>query len=228
MIGSPAKMSDILGMNAARRLRAQRRARDNVLAVQTTQGLHFPTTEQLLRGFPFFRGVLARDMEEFAARLDVLSAGAKDSERVPTLCRLARGLANVNHLHAVDELTSLLITDAAVAAIAGGPEAILRCRIYAAHLGVDLAAQEVATASLTRALAQDWHLEGDGSDLVWQSLGWLAYCGQSEMVRLNPELAISLMDTPSERVMANADEFRLRVERCVFEIAQAESSFEAI
>jgi hypothetical protein len=90
--------------------------------------------------------------------------------------------------------------------------------IYAALLGDVDAAHAVAAEAALAAYVQDWHLEGDGRDLVWQAAAWSAFAA----VRVGPfrRLPYAISEVPSvrDRVDAFAEEFRLQANRLFAEV----------
>ncbi len=209
----PLNHEEILGMSEARHYRAARRDEDARLRAAAASGDRHPTADDLLRGHPLQGGNLARDVREFVARA---SKGLTDPAALESLRRLERAASET-----APNAEAVL---AAVRTCRLSPEADpdgslrLRCVIYAALLGDVDAAHAVAAEAALAAYVQDWHLESDGSELVWQAAAWSAYAA----ARLGPfrrlPYAVTEMPSARERVDAFADEFRLKVFRLSSEV----------
>lgn len=143
-------------------------------------GLHLPTEEELLRGMGFFRGELAADIREYAARL---------SRRIrkrpnPSLAALAASLDELTIEPSEDAIQSL---DTVLAETEGKERAVveagrLRCQFYLANFGdpdsVARIAGEMATLALTDLR------EGEEVELLWHALAWSAHsCSIARMQR---------------------------------------------
>jgi hypothetical protein len=214
----PTNHEEILGMAQARRDRARRREEDRHLRAATASGARHPTVDDLLRGHPLQGGELARDVREFVA---VAVDGLVDPASVESLKRLGNAARQAGPGGSADGAAIL----AAIQACCFSPEADpngtirLRCVIYAALLGDVDAAHAVAAEAALVAYTQDWHLEGDGSDLVWQAAAWSAFAaGRVGPFRRLP-YTISEMPSVRDRVDAFAEEFRLRVGRLFVEVS---------
>ncbi len=197
-------------------VRTRCRLADAELRRRTLEGSHLPSVEQLLRGFPFASGEIAKDSVEFARELLAWCAALEDpsvAERIrPALVRLLDGPTP----RAVQGLADAVGPDAGTQQHPELLGALLRCRVYLAHLGSEKAALAVALDAVRIAYFQDWEAEGDGADVVWQSLGWLlrtAYLRASRQGGGNVEPG----GIATAVVQRTATEFEARIRRCVAE-----------
>jgi len=213
----PVNYEEILGMAQARRDRAGRRDEDGRLRAAAASGDRHPTADELMRGHPLQGRDLACDVREFVAKA---TQGITDPAALESLGRLGRAARDAGSGGTTDGAAIL----AAIRSCRLSPEADpdgsvrLRCVIYAALLGDVDAAHSVAAEAALAAYVQDWHLEGDGSDLVWQAVAWSAYAAASVGPFRRLPFAITEMSSVRERVDAFADEFRLKVGRLSAEL----------
>ncbi len=211
------ELEEILGMGHARRMRGQRRAEAAEMMSRAAEGDHLPTTDQLLRGYPFLGGDMVLDIRSFVA---AASSEALDREEFESLRRLTAATQG--------ERLDGLSADAAILDALGAcrftetsdPEGSirLRCVIYAAFLGDMEAALVVAAEAALMAYMQEWHREGDGSDAVWQALAWCALSASKMGPLRSPPHPVSEMASTRDRLDAFADEFRTRVFRLAREV----------
>lgn len=212
----PMNHDELFGIAQARRDRAAKRDEDLSRRASAAAGDRHPTADELLRGYPLQGGDLGRDVAEFVART---SAGLADVDALESLTRLANAVSG-----AAAGGAGVGAVLAALRACRIAPDADpdgtlrLRCVIYAALLGDVDAAHAVAAEAALAAYVQDWHLEGDGSDLVWQSAGWSAFAAACVGPFRCLPYTISEMPSARERVDAFAEEFRLRVGRLSAEV----------
>lgn len=158
-------------------------------------------------------GDIACDVREFVA---VASKGLADLAALESLERLGQAAAE----RGPGDAAILAALKACRLSTEADPDGSvrLRCVIYAALLGDVDAAHSVAAEAALAAYVQDWHLEGDGSDLVWQAVAWSAYAAASVGSFRRLPFAITEMSSVRERVDAFADEFRLKVGRLSAEL----------
>lgn len=205
-------------MREARDFRTERRENDRERELAVSKGSVFPTSDDLLRGCPFFGTDLDLDMAHFCGLLqrDLIANGYADTD--PAFLRAferGREIADVEHVRVVARILEELADRGAGAF----REERLRCRIYLGALGDPDAALELAMDSVTAAYRQEWHMVGDGSLLVWRALGWLAQAAVSRSrENLSSGAAIARKLPPDVRVLSVADDFRTRVERCILEL----------
>lgn len=202
---------------AGRAHRTRRRSADAELRRRTAEGRHLPTVEQLLRGYPFASGEIGKDSIEFARALADWCAALPD----PAVASgLAPGLAALRDGCTAESVGTLAAAIGAQDARCGHPEllgALLRCRLYLAHLGLESAAMEVATDAVRIAYFQDWETEGDGTDVVWQSLGWLLRSAYLRAQRLTGPATGASGSAATNVVRRTAAEFEARVRGCLEE-----------
>ncbi len=143
-------------------------------------GRHLPTEEELLRGMGFFRGELAADIREYAARL---------SRRIrkrpnPTLAALAASLDELTIEPSEDAVQSL---DTVLGAMEGRERVVveagrLRCQFYLANFGDPDSVARIAGEMATLALTDLREREEVG--LLWHALAWSAHsCSIARMQR---------------------------------------------
>lgn len=220
------RLPETEGTATGRALRARRRSADEELRWRTLAGRHLPTVEQLLRGYPFASGQIGNDSTEFAAALEAWCADLPDCGLA---ARLAPALAALRDACTTESVGAVAAALGPRDAREAHPEllgAFLRCRVYLAHLGSERAAMEVAADAIRIAYFQDWETEGDGSNVVWQSLGWLlrsAYLAAQRLAdptdRTDPSSATSV-------VRVTAAEFEAWVRRCVEETSEDATAFD--
>lgn len=204
-------------MAQARRDREARRAEDQCRREQAASGSRHPSADELLRGHPLQGRDIGVDIQEFV-RTALPRTG--DVDATQSLRRIALAAARPG-LGGGPDGEGIL---AALLECRLSPEADpdgslrLRCVIYAALLGDMDAAHAVAAEAALAAYVQDWHIEGDGSDLVWQAAGWSAYASSRAGPFRQLPYPITEMDCPRARVDAFADELRLRVARVLSEV----------
>lgn len=201
-----------------RAARARNRLMDATLRQQSLDGFHVPSAEQLLRGFPFTSDDMREDARQFALSLLEWASGLPGGPLRTRLEAVLPKLAESCSARTVRAVANVLRSTGGQARHPELLAADLRCRIYLAHLGSEAAAMSVATDTIMTAYLQDWSVEGDGSDVVWQCLGWLAQCAYAQAAReagqpSPPDGAMPI------RVRKVAAEFEARVRRCVLEIA---------
>lgn len=217
MTSVPSFHEDILGMAEARRARRAEHNDDTHRRAMAASGVHFPTADQLLRGYPLLGRDIARDIQCFVASV---SLEQTDAETLCSLQELDSASRAIGADGALDEASVLdAIRKCRFSSDSDKDGTIrLRCVIYAAFLGDVDAAQRVAGEAALLAYVQDWHLEGDGSELVWQALAWAALSS----ARLEPfrvlTYPISRGSSVRGRIDSFADEFRLRVGRVLPEL----------
>ena len=217
MTSDPLLHEDLFGMAEARRARRSEHDDDMHRRGMTASGAHFPTADQLLRGYPLLGQDIARDIQCFVASVLL---DQTDAETLSSLQHLNKASREIGADGALNEASILdAIRKCRFSSESDRDGAIrLRCVIYAALLGDVDAAQRVAGEAALFAYVQDWHLEGDGSELVWQALAWAALSS----ARLEPFRAltypISKMSSVKERIDAFAYEFRLQVGRVLPEL----------
>ncbi|WP_156386775.1 hypothetical protein [Aureimonas sp. Leaf454] len=216
MTAVPLNHEEILGMAQARRDRRAAKLADGARRLAAASGTRLPSADELLRGHPVLGEDIRRDIEGF---VDRALRGLRHPEATESLRRLAEAArGTIQDARGGDD--AIL---AAIRACSLPPEADpdgtirLRCVIYAALLGDVDAAHVVAAEAALAAYVQDWHLEGDGSDLVWQAVGWSAFAA-SRVEAFRP-LPYALAEMPSvrDRVDAFAEDFRLKVGRLLDE-----------
>lgn len=204
-------------MAQARRDRRSARLADGASRRESSSGTRLPSADGLLRGHPLLGEDIRRDIEGFVA---AAVTGLTDEEATASLRRLAEA-SRAGGRNGEADGTSLL---SALRACRLSPEADpdgsirLRCVIYAALLGDVDAAHVVASEAALAAYVQDWHREGDGSELVWQAAAWSAFAASQVGPLRRLPYAITEMSTARERVDAFADEFRLKVGRLLPEV----------
>lgn len=207
---------EILGMAQSRRDREAARVADGARRRMAASGTRLPSADELLRGHHVLGGDIRRDIEGF---VESALSGSRDPETLASLRRLAETARPVAQGGGDDDAVL-----AAISACRLSPEADpdgslrLRCVIYAALLGDVDAAHAVAAEAALAAYVQDWHLEGDGSELVWQAVAWSAYAAAEVGPFRRLPYEITEMSSARERVDAFADEFRLKVCRVAAEL----------
>lgn len=213
----PLDHEEILGMAQARDGRRAARIADEAKRLEAAAGTRLPSTDALLRGHPLLGGDIRRDIEGF---VEHVSHDLADAEAAASLRRLVEASRLDMRCGVADGAAILEALGACRLSDEADPDGNLRlrCVIYAALLGDIDAAHAVAAEAALSAYVQDWHLEGDGSDLVWQAAAWSALAA----ARVGPfrplPYAISKMPSVRGRVDAFADEFRLRVGRVLKEL----------
>ncbi len=213
----PPIHEEILGMAQARRDRRSARHADEANRRETSLGARLPSAEELLRGHPLLGKDIRRDIEGF---VDSAFVELTDEEAAASLRRLAEA-SRVGKQDGEPDDTAILsaLRACRLSSEADADGSIrLRCVIYAALLGDVDAARAVAAEAALAAYVQDWHLEGDGSELVWQAAAWSAYAAAQVGPFRRLPYAITEMPSARERVDAFADEFRLRVGRVAVEV----------
>ncbi len=208
----PPALDEILGMAQARRDRAAARAADRERRGAAASGSILPSADQLLRGHPPLGGDIRTDIQGFVGSVP---AESLDREAAASLRALSEAARRAAPGGGIDGAAVLSVLRACRIPPQSDPDGTLRlrCVIYAALLGDADAALAVAGEAALLAYVQDWHLEGDGTELVWQAAAWAAFGSQ----RLGPlrrlPWSISEMASTRDRVDAFADEFRLKVSR---------------
>ncbi|KQQ84197.1 hypothetical protein [Aureimonas sp. Leaf324] len=208
----PTALEEILGMAQARRDRAAARAADGERRGAAASGSVLPSADQLLHGHPPLGGDIRTDIQEFVGSVP---DGSVDREAAASLRALSDAARRAAPGGGVDGVAVLAALRACRIAPPSDPDGTLRlrCVIYAALLGDAEAALAVAGEAALLAYVQDWHLEGDGTELVWQAAAWAAF-GSSRLGPLRRlPWPISEMGLTRDRIDAFADEFRLKVSR---------------
>ncbi len=204
-------------MEAARQERELAREADLRRRVEAAEGSYLPTADQLLRGYPFMGGDMAADIRAFVA---ALALDRLDREALDSLHRLG---ATTRGLKLGDASADAAILDALGSCHfdeTSDPNGTtrLRCVIYAAFLGDVEATQIVAAEAALMAYVQEWHREGDGTDLVWQAMAWSALSAVRMGPFRKPPYPVSEMASTRDRIDAFADEFRTQVFRLSREV----------
>ncbi len=156
-------------MAQARRDRRAARVADESRRAMAASGTCLPSADELLRGHPVLERDIGRDIEGF---VQSASQDLRDPEALESLRRLAQAARFGGKGRHADDGAILDALRACRLSPEADPEGSirLRCVLYAALLGDVDAAHAVAAEAALAAYVQDWHLEGDGSDLVWQAL----------------------------------------------------------
>ncbi len=211
------ELDEILGVRAARRMRGQRRAEAAAIFREAAEGRLLPTSDQLLRGCPFLGGDMASDIRAFVAETP---RGALDQEALDSLRRVDAATRGADSNEASVDAAILDALGACSFTDASDPDGTLRlrCVIYAAFLGDIDAMHAVAAEAALMAYMQEWHREGDGTDLVWQALAWCALSAVQMGPFRKPPHPVSEMASTRDRIDAFADEFRTQVFRLAREV----------
>lgn len=217
MTSDPSLHEEISGMADARRARRSEHNNDMHRRGMAASGEHFPTADQLLRGYPLLGQDIRRDIQYFVSSVLLKQT---DAETLSSLQQLDQASRAIGADGALDEALVLdairkcrFSSDSEKDGTIG-----LRCVIYAAFLGDVDAAQRVAGEAALLAYVQDWHLEGDGSELVWQALAWAALSSARRGPLRTLAYPISKGSSVRDRIDTFADEFRLRVGRVLPEL----------
>jgi hypothetical protein len=213
----PKFNEDISGVAEARRARKAEHQDDTRRREMAASGQLFPTADQLLRGYPLLGQDIAKDIQCFVALASLDQTDAETLRILEELDNASRAIGADGSLDESCVLDAIRKCRFSSDSDKDGTSR-LRCVIYAALLGDVDAAQTVAGEAAVLAYVQDWHLEGDGSEIAWQAMAWAAFSS----ARLGPfrilPYPISEMTSVKERIDAFADEFRLRVGRVLPEL----------
>lgn len=181
-------------------------------------GLHLPTGGELLGGMPFLADDIQEDMQAFAERLAPrLRRKSGDAGVAAVVNRLEQLTVGAG----LDEVWAL--ADAfSVAASALPPDLRswwLRCRIYAAHLGDQRAAMDLARDAVVMACKLEVlgpKAAGSAVDMTRAALGWLCfsasdmnfrYLGDGDLIRFWREPATTA--SQSGRMLINLVERKM-------------------